>query len=98
MLRQHIARQWSGQAARFIRIKCRGRVAQRPYVRPRPLAYVTGGRPRDSIGSPPERGAEAYSAWPGHVSALDPRLGLIKARVLPLSESRGHVCEWREPP
>jgi hypothetical protein len=67
------------------------RVAQRPYVRLRPLAYVTGSRPRGSIGSPPERGAEAYAIWSGHVSALDPRLALIKVRVLLLIESRDLV-------
>jgi hypothetical protein len=47
----------------------------------RPLAYVTGSRPRGSIGSLPEQGAEAYAAWSGHMSALDPRLALIKAWV-----------------
>jgi hypothetical protein len=62
-------------------------VAQRPYVRLRPLAYVTGSWPRGSIESPPERGAEAYTIWSRHVSALDPRLALIKVRVLLLLES-----------
>jgi hypothetical protein len=75
MLRRHIAY----QAARPIRNKCRDRAAQRPYVRLCPLAYVTGSRPRGSIGSPPERGAGAYAAWSGHVSVLDPRPTLIKA-------------------
>jgi hypothetical protein len=64
------------------------RVAQRPYVRLRPLAYVMGSRPRGSIGSPPERGAEVYMVWSGHVSALDPRLALIKAWVFFVPESR----------
>jgi hypothetical protein len=59
--------------------KCRGRVAQRPYVRLCLLAYVTCSRPRGSIGSPPGRGAEAYTIRSGHVSAPDPRLSLIKA-------------------
>jgi hypothetical protein len=54
-------------------------VAQEPYVRLRPLAYVTGSRPHGSIGSPPERGAEVYAVWSGHVSAPDPRLALNKA-------------------
>jgi hypothetical protein len=63
------------------------RAAQRPYVRLRPLAYVTGSWPRGSIGSPPERGAETYAIWFGNVSAPDPRLALIKVRVL-LLESR----------
>jgi hypothetical protein len=103
MLRWHIACQWSGQgslnaeathhlpvcqAVRLIRNKCRGRAAQRPYVRLRPLAYVTGSRPRGSISSPPERGGEAYTAWSGHVSAPDPRLALIKAWVF-LSQNPG---------
>jgi hypothetical protein len=66
---------------RLIRIKSSGRTAQRPYVRLRPLAYVTCTMPRGSIGAPPERGAEAYTVWSGHVSALDPRLALIKAWV-----------------
>jgi hypothetical protein len=77
MLRRHI----TCQAVRLIRNKCRGRAAQRPYVTLRPLAHVTGSRPRGSVGSPPEQGAEAYAAWSGHVSALDPRLTLIKAWV-----------------
>jgi hypothetical protein len=54
MLRRHITCQWNGQAARLIRIKCRVRAAQRPYVRLRPLAYVTGNRPRGSIGVTPQ--------------------------------------------
>jgi hypothetical protein len=66
------------------------RVAQRPYVRLRPLAYVIGSWPRGSIGSLPERGAEAYAIWSRHVSAPDPRLALIKVRVL-LLESRDLV-------
>jgi hypothetical protein len=65
MLRRHITCQWNGHAACLISNKCRGRVAQRPYVRLRPLAYVTGSRPRGSIGAPPERGAEAYTVWSG---------------------------------
>jgi hypothetical protein len=94
MLRRHIACQWSGQgslnaeaahgqwngqAARLIRNKCRGHATKRLYVRLRPLAYVTGSVPRGSIEVPPERGAEAYAVWSGHVSAPDPRLALMKA-------------------
>jgi hypothetical protein len=75
MLRRHIA----CQAAHLICNKCRDRAAQRPYVRLRPLAYVTGSRSCGSIESPPKRGAEAYAAWSGHVSAPDPRLTLSKA-------------------
>jgi hypothetical protein len=102
MLRRHITCQWNRQAARLIRNKCRGRAAQRPYVRLRSLAYVTGSRPRSSIGSLPERGADAYTVWSGHVSALDPRLALIKAWVFFVPESRdlavsGPDPTWRGP-
>jgi hypothetical protein len=47
-----------------------------------------GSRPRGSIGSVLERGAEAYTVWFGHVSAPDPRLALIKAWVFFVPESR----------
>jgi hypothetical protein len=79
MLRRHTTCQWNGQAARLILNKCRGRVAQRPYVRLRPLAYVTCSGPRGSIGLPPGRGAEANTIRSRHVSAPGPRLALIKA-------------------
>jgi hypothetical protein len=88
MPRRHIACQWTGQAARLIRNKYRGCAAQRPYVRPHPLAYVTCTMPRGSIGSPPKRGAEAYTVRSGHVSAPDPCLALIKAWVFSVPESR----------
>jgi hypothetical protein len=97
MPRRYITCQWNGQAARFIRNKCRGRTTQRPYVRLRPLAYVTGSRPRGSIGSPPERGAEAYTVWPRHVSALDPRLALIKSWVFFVPESRDPAVSGSDP-
>jgi hypothetical protein len=97
MPRLHITCQWNGQAARLIRNKCRGRAAQRPYVRLRPLAYVTGSRPRGSIGAPPERGAEAYMVWSGHVSAPDLRLALIKAWVFFVPESRDPAVSGPDP-
>jgi hypothetical protein len=97
MLRRHITCQWNGQVVCLIRIKCRGRAAQRPYVRLRPLAYVTGSRPRGSIGSPPERRAEVHAIWSGHVSALDPRLALIKAWVFLVSESRDPAVSGPDP-
>jgi hypothetical protein len=75
MLRRHIACLQGGQAARPLHNKCRDRAAQRPYVRLRSLAYVTGNKPRGSIGSPPERGAQAHRIKPGHVSVPDPCLG-----------------------
>ena len=93
MLRWHIA----CQAARPIRDKCRYRVAQRPYVRLHPLAHVTGSRTRGSVGSPPERGAEAYAAWSRHVSAPDPRLTLINAWVSFPPESRDLAASGPDP-
>jgi hypothetical protein len=97
MSRRHITCQWNRQAACLIRNKCRGRAAQRPYVRLRPLAYVTGSVPRGSIGAPPERGAEAYVLWSGHVSAPDPRLALIKAWVFFVLESLDPAMSARTP-
>jgi hypothetical protein len=109
MLRRHIARKWSGQdslnagqhiacqAACLIRNKCRGRTTQEPYIRLRPLAYVTGSRPRGSIGSPPERGAEAYAVWSGHVSAPDPRLALVKAWLFFVPEARDLAVSGPDP-
>jgi hypothetical protein len=47
-----------------------------------------GSRPRGSIGSPLERGAEVYMVWSGHVAAPDPRLALIKSWVFFILESR----------
>jgi hypothetical protein len=97
MPRRHIACQWNGQAARLVRNKCRGHAAQRPYVRLRPLAYVTCTMPRGSIGAPPERGAEAYTVWSGHVSDPDPRLALIEAWVFFVPESRGPTVSGPDP-
>jgi hypothetical protein len=62
-----------------------------------PLAYVTSSRPRGSIGSPLEWGAEANTVWSGHVSALDPRLTLVKACVLSCPRIPGPCCEWPGP-
>jgi hypothetical protein len=59
MQMRYTACQWNGQAARLILNKYRGHAAQRPYVRLRPLAYVTCTMPRGSIGAPLGRGAEA---------------------------------------
>jgi hypothetical protein len=66
-----------------------------PYVRLRPLAYVTGKEPRGSIGTPPEREAQAHRIRPGHVSVLDPclRQGIpcpkTSLRPRPYSEGSG---------
>jgi hypothetical protein len=88
MPRRHITCQRSGQAARLIRNKCRGSVTQWPYVSlRRPLAYVTCQLPRGSIGAPPERGAEAYTVWSGHVLAPDHRPTLIKTWIFFVPES-----------
>jgi hypothetical protein len=59
MQRRYTACQWNGQVTHLILNKCRGRIAKRPYVRLRPLVYVTYTMPRGSIGAPPGRGAEA---------------------------------------
>jgi hypothetical protein len=69
--------EWTG--ARLIRNKCRSSVAQRLYARLRPLAYVTCSSPRGRIRSLPKRGAGVYANRSrfGHVSAPDPRLGLV---------------------
>jgi hypothetical protein len=97
MPRRHITCQWNRQEVRLIRNKCRGRVAQRPYVRLRPLAYVTCAVPHGSIRAPPEREAEVCTVWPGHVSALDPRLALIKAWVFFVPESRDPAVSGPDP-
>jgi hypothetical protein len=97
MPRRHITCQWNRQAARLIRNKCRGRVAQRPYVRLHPLTYVTCTVPRGSIEAPPEWGAEAYTVWFGHVSAPDPRLALIRAGVFFVPESRDPAVSGPDP-
>jgi hypothetical protein len=73
------------------------RAAQRSYIRLCPLAYVTGSRPRGSIGSLPGRGAEAYAVWSGHVSAPDPRLALTKVQVLFVPEPRDPIVSGPDP-
>jgi hypothetical protein len=72
---------WNGQTHVLSVINAKTRVAQRLYVRLRPLAYAARSRPRGSIGSPPRRGAGVYvirsgshQIRSGHVSALDPCL------------------------
>jgi hypothetical protein len=77
--------------------KCNDRAVQRPYIRLRPLAYVTGSRPRGSIGFLPERGAEVHTVWSEHVSAPDPRLALIKAWVFFIPESRDPAVSGPDP-
>jgi hypothetical protein len=62
MSRRHITCQWNGQAARLVRDKCRDRTAQRPYVRLRPLAYVTRTMPRGSMGVLPASGIDRHAA------------------------------------
>jgi hypothetical protein len=56
-----------------------------------------GSGPRGSIGSPPERGAEAYTAWSRHVLAPDPRLVLIKVRVFFVPESQDRAVSGPDP-
>jgi hypothetical protein len=97
MPRWHITCQWIGQATRLICNKCRGHAAQRPYVRLRPLAYVTCTMPCGSIEAPPEWGAEAYTIWSGHVSAPDHHLALIKAWVFFVPESLDPAVSGLDP-
>jgi hypothetical protein len=97
MLRGHIVCQRDRQAACLLRNKCIDRAAQRPYVRLRPLAYVTGDMSRGSIGPPPERGVGASAAWFGHVSAPDPCLALTKAWVFFSLASRGPTESGPDP-
>jgi hypothetical protein len=74
MLKGHITCQRGRQAARLLRNKCRDSVAQRPNVRLRPLAYVTGSRPCGSTRSLPKRGVGVLEVWSRHKSAPDPCL------------------------
>jgi hypothetical protein len=76
----------TGDVSYLQKMQCRA--AQRPYVRLRPLAHVTGSGPRGSIGSPPRRGAAVYRVWFGHVMAPDPRLALSEAWKFFVPESR----------
>jgi hypothetical protein len=96
-MRRHIACQWNGQAAHLILNKCGCRAAKRPYVRLRPLTYVTCTMLRGTIGAPPERGAEVHTIRSGHVSAPDPRLALIKAWVFSIPESRDPAVSGPDP-
>jgi hypothetical protein len=96
MLRRHITCQFVRQRA-LSAINAEDAQPRGLYVRLRPLAYVTGSWPRGSIGSPPERGVEAYAVWSGHVSAPDPRLALIKVRVLFVPESRDTAVSGPDP-
>jgi hypothetical protein len=75
MPKGHITCQQGGQATHPLHNKCGDHAAQSPYVMFRPLAYVTGNKPRGSIGSPPERGVEAHRIKPGHESIPDPCRG-----------------------
>jgi hypothetical protein len=87
MLRGHIACQEGGQAARPFRNKCRVHTVYGPYVRLRPLAYVTGNEPRGCFGSPPERGAHAQGKARPHIST-----GPLLMPGFPLS--RDPVSAW----
>jgi hypothetical protein len=53
--------------------------------------------PRGSTEAPPERRAEAYTVWSGHVSAPDPRLALIKACVFFVLESQDPAVSGPDP-
>ena len=88
---------WNGQAHVLSVMNAKTCVSQRLHARFRPLAYAARSRPRGSIGSPPGRGAEAYTIRSGHVSAPDPRLALIKAWVFFVPESWDPVGVARTP-
>jgi hypothetical protein len=62
MLRGHVARQRGGRRRVLSAINAEAARHYGPYVRPSPLAYVTGHGPRGSSGSLPERGAQGR-AW-----------------------------------
>jgi hypothetical protein len=105
---QHIACQWNGQSSLNVEAAHRlpvewiddtpcPQLMQRPYIRLRPLAYVTCTMPHDIIGAPPEREAKAYTVRSGHVSALDPCLALIKAWVFFAPESRDPAVSGPDP-
>jgi hypothetical protein len=79
MLKGHIACQRDSQAARLICNKCRDSATQRPYVRLRPLAYVTRGRsPQHQVsawaGSSSVMRIGPHQAGLGHMWAPDPCL------------------------
>jgi hypothetical protein len=57
MLRGHVVRQHGGKRRVLSTINAEAAWLWGPYVRLGPLAYVTGHKPRDSSGSPPEQGA-----------------------------------------
>jgi hypothetical protein len=78
---EHAACQWNGQ--KHVLSVRKARVAQRRHAGFRPLAYATRSMPRSSIRALPEWGAGVYvdrsgahQSRSGHVSALDPHLGL----------------------
>jgi hypothetical protein len=56
MLKGHISCQWDSQTMCPFHNKCRGSVAQRPYARPIPHAYVMHSRPLDCSRSPLDQG------------------------------------------
>ena len=56
-----------------------------------------GNKPRGSIGSPPERGAEAHRIRPRHVSVPDPCLTLTQVRVFFVPESRDPAVSGPDP-
>jgi hypothetical protein len=49
------------------------------------------------VAASPERGAEAYAVWSGHVSAPDPCLAMMKAWVFFVSESRDPAVSGPDP-
>jgi hypothetical protein len=87
MLRGHVARQRGGKRRVLSAINAETVRRYGPCVRPSPLAYVTGHKPRDSSEFLPERGAQDR-AWtrvitgPLLKSGSSPFRDLAKARIL----------------
>jgi hypothetical protein len=87
MLRGHVVCQRGGRRRVFSTINAEAARRYGPRVRPSPLAYVTGHKPRGSNGFLPERGAQG-KAWtrvstePLLKPGSSPSRDLAKARTL----------------
>jgi hypothetical protein len=87
MLRGHVARQRGGKRRVLSAINAETARHYGPCVRPSPLAYVMGHKPRDSSGFLPEQGAQGrawtrVSTGPLLKSGSSPFRDLAKARIL----------------
>jgi hypothetical protein len=87
MLRGHVARQCGGRRRVLSTINAEAVRRYGPHVKPSPLAYVTGHKPRGNSGSLPERGAQGrawtrVSTGPLLKLGSSPSRDLAKARTL----------------